>query len=627
MKSDCISDLTQNIKDFFKVNSYKPILDFVVEDIDLSDDVSSDKNRVDLKFSPHLIQPLQSAVIEQNKRKQVVVAFPEQMGKTLMQMCSILYNTTYQPNLQTLIIYPSQELSVQTSQTKFIPLFKKIKQFQSDLKKPFAIRGDRMKLSNSLIFFGGAGNKIVSRSCKMVVGDECAVWSQVQKNGLDNMQELKKRTRSYDQCLQLFVSTPSYKEDKFWNLFLSGSQGYYHLRCRNCNNLTMRSADLFNLQFESDYDQTAKQYYVKKGSCRLICPICKHEHTEEDREWMIDNGGYIHVFEQRITENPSFQCGVLASKLRVHNWENIAQKQLQCGKGSQLADFKNIDNSLRGLPYQQRNYKKVEQNTVTQHFFDIKNIKQEQIEAVYLIADTQDTFSVVGVFALDINNNSYLLDLKRVKYLTLTEDERLKIDKIHLEQGQPKEVTVLDLLNKEYFGIKPLYLLIDSRGHRTEEIKRFSQVQKNIVMYSGSNLKYDLFKKSDVAPKLFLFDAKKLQAEVIFKLYHHTDKKHGYLYLCNTLKQKDINQILACKPDNTKKNGNIYENWTFQDRVHDVFDVLKMYFGAVKLSLKIYSRQKFRHGKASVFQGTKTVDKKPKFVVSQGQNNLFTRRF
>lgn len=603
------------------------MIDFVKEDVDLSDDLSADRNKVDLSFSPYLIQPLKSSVIEPNKRKQVVIAFPEQMGKTLIQMCSILYNSTYQNNLQTLVIYPSQELAVETSNTKFIPLFRKIKQFESDLKKPFAIRGDRMRLSNSLIYWGGAGNKIVSRSCKLVVGDECAIWEEVQKNGLDNLEELKKRTRSYNECLQLFVSTPSYKENKFWQLFLQGSQGYYYLKCKGCGKLTLRSADLFNLQFESQFDQQSKSYFVKAGTCRLICPACKHEHEESEKEWMIDGGGYIHKFPDRVSENPSFQCGVLASKLKVHNWETIANKQLATGKGSELADYKNIDNSLRGLPYQQRNYKKTDENAITNHFFDTSKIKKEQIEAVYLIADTQDTFSVVGVFVLDINNNSYLIDLQRIKYLNLTETQRLDVDRQNQIDGKAKEITVFDLLNRQYYGVKPLMLLIDSKGHRTEQIKRFSKMQKNIVLYSGSNLKFDLFKKSEHHEKMFLFDAKKLQAETIFKLYSQTDKRNGYLFLTDKLTEKDINEILAVQADNTKKNGNQYENWTFGDRVHDVFDVLKMYFGAVKLSLKIFKKDSFKVGKNALIKEDLAVKKpniKPKLG---GSVNLFKRSF
>ena len=46
--------LSQKIINFFNVQDYKDILQFAVEDVDLSDDVSSDKNRVDLDNYPAL---------------------------------------------------------------------------------------------------------------------------------------------------------------------------------------------------------------------------------------------------------------------------------------------------------------------------------------------------------------------------------------------------------------------------------------------------------------------------------------------------------------------------------------------------------------------------------------------
>jgi hypothetical protein len=73
--------------------------------------------------------------------------------------------------MQAIITYPSLELAVETSTVKFIPLFKKIEQFKEEIEKPFAIRSDRLKLSNNLIYWQGAGTKIVSKSAKMVLGD------------------------------------------------------------------------------------------------------------------------------------------------------------------------------------------------------------------------------------------------------------------------------------------------------------------------------------------------------------------------------------------------------------------------------------------------------------------------
>jgi hypothetical protein len=40
---------------FFNVQDYKDILQFAVEDVNLSDDVSADKNNIDLVNYPYLV--------------------------------------------------------------------------------------------------------------------------------------------------------------------------------------------------------------------------------------------------------------------------------------------------------------------------------------------------------------------------------------------------------------------------------------------------------------------------------------------------------------------------------------------------------------------------------------------
>lgn len=72
---------------------------------------------------------------------------------------------------------------------------RKLKQFEEELDMPFAVRNDRLKLSNALIYWQGAGSKAVSRSCKLCIADEASIYET--PNNVDNLQELKKRTRSY----------------------------------------------------------------------------------------------------------------------------------------------------------------------------------------------------------------------------------------------------------------------------------------------------------------------------------------------------------------------------------------------------------------------------------------------
>jgi len=96
------------------------------------------------------------------------------------------------------------------------------------------------------------------------------------------------------------------------------------------------------------------------------------------------------------------------------------------------------------------------------------------------------------------------------------------------------------MINKEYFGLKPLCGFVDLRGHRSEEIKNFSRLQRNILLYGGTSLKYDKWKISENNPKLFLCDAKKFQADLIFKLYDKKDKSSNSVLLPENISDGDL---------------------------------------------------------------------------------------
>ena len=77
-------------------------------------------------------------------------------------------------------------------------------------------------------------------------------------------------------------------------------------------------------------------------------------------------------------------------------------------------------------------------------------------------------------------------------------------------------------------------------GHRTDEVKAFSRLQRNILLYAGTNLKFEKFKVSENIPKLFLCDSRKFQADLIFKLYFQKNRENSFLYLPETLTEQDI---------------------------------------------------------------------------------------
>ena len=136
-----------------------------------------------------------------------------------------------------------------------------------------------------------------------------------------NLRDLFKRTRSYNTCMEFCVCSPTTQNGHIWQEFLKGSQGYFTLRCQKCGKLTMRSCDIHNLQFESDYHEDLRTYIVKKGTERLVCPVCGFEHTEDMKEDMIRFGEYVHKIPELVSDKPSFQirssCVTCSSSIMV----------------------------------------------------------------------------------------------------------------------------------------------------------------------------------------------------------------------------------------------------------------------------------------------------------------------
>ena len=129
----------------------------------------------------------------------------------------------------------------------------------------------------------------------------------------------------------------------------------------------------------------------------------------------------------------------MASLLNVHAWGTIADIQLSAGKSATLEDYISFDNSLRGLPYQEREYRKQDETALKRHYYAPADLKPEEIEAVFMAADTQETFSPCAVFALTRKNNVYVLAIKRPRYMWLDDEERAVINAENKRNGKPPE--------------------------------------------------------------------------------------------------------------------------------------------------------------------------------------------
>lgn len=363
----------------------------------------------------------------------------------------------------------------------------------------------------------------------------------------------------------------------------------------------MRSCDIHNLQFESEYNEELRQYIVKPESIRLVCPYCKFEHTEDMKRDMNINGGYIHKIPSKLTEAPGYQIGALASQLPALSWTVIANAQLEAGKKSDIETQTTFDNSFRGLPFKRREVTKEDFEKLRVHCWSMSEEPSlENVEMVFMTADTQDDRSVVMICALDVNDNLYVIEAKEVEFLYLTDEQRSVIN----EKSEVPVETVEDMLNKEYLvkngvGIKPTFCIMDRQGHRTNDVEYFARHHSNVMMYQGTNLQSETWRMSENNNRLLLAAARKWQAHLIYYLYSQKKRGKNYLYFHPDIKDEVIKQIIAIKPDNSKKFGADPERWEAENGAqHDFFDTLKMAYLAADFAIKTMSRKRWRFCKA-----------------------------
>lgn len=238
----------------------------------------------------------------------------------------------------------------------------------------------------------------------------------------------------------------------------------------------------------------------------------------------------------------------------------------------------------------------------------------KNIEMLFLVADTQDLFSVVGIFGFDVNSNLYLIDSKRVEYLILTNEEREKINLTRkhesLENNLPYTPveTVEDMLHKQYLiedgvGITPTFALIDRQGHRTSEVQFFAERCLNVLMYQGAALQTSNWRVSDNNKRLILANAKCFQSILIYYLYSQKKRRENYLYFHPDINDDVLKEIVCVKPDNTKKFGDAPENWMPQGgATHDFFDVIKMAYVALDVAIQTFNYKRWRFGQASLIR-------------------------
>lgn len=588
-----IERLAESMRSFLEVTPYQPIVEWVETNIDFSLVPGAAFRRIDFEMYPHTREPISMWEFD-GKIRELTVCGIEQHGKTQIEVMGVLYTMVFKAG-KILCVYPSDQLAASVNQTKYEPLMKRIPQLARELSRPKSRRPTSYNFTNSAMIFYGAGRKVMSLDCFVRVLDET---DQHPKNGLrDSVEDSRKRARSFDESMLCNVCTPTTEDGPVWKAFLYGSRGYWTLRCQGCGELTMRSCDLNNLQFDKKYDEDLRSYRPVADSIRLYCPECGRAHVESEKFAMNRQGKYVHECPDLIDLRPSYQFGALCSLRPSTGWYRIAEQILKSGRASTAGEHAELDNSWKGLPYRQRTVSEEEIKDLRVHEWPAAP-DPAKIEFVFAVSDTQDTFSPTGIYAVDCRDNLYLLEYRNIPYLFLTAEDREEADRRRAAENLPPAETVEDAINREYLGIPVAFHVIDEKGHRTREVEAFLKRNRKSVAYCGVERSRDLYRPSQKKPRTYLVNASHFQEELIYHLYDHKNREEAYLYFVPGLPDAVLAEISAVKPDKSSKWGHLRANWTPGEAVHDAFDVLKMAYFGLDLAWRTLPRGRFRVGES-----------------------------
>ena len=476
---------------------------------------------LDLDRSPFLIEPIRAWDLDGvTGTREVTFCAPEQVGKTIIAYAGALWSCCNRPGT-VLIYYTSDDKARLANATKLKPLIRNIRELRPFLDLPNAETIREYRLGPASIFFGGAGARIASLTSRYNIADEIDDW--LKKPGVDPLADLRKRSRAFSPGFLLKICTPKGGESqsRIWKEFLRSSQGYWHLRCLGCGELTLRSCDIHNLKFELA-EKTDKGVHALPvpDSIRLVCPKCGFRHTETMKSEMILRGAYIHKYPDR-TLDLGFQVGLLASQFDSASWLEIAKAQSRAGKSGDEEAQRYFDNSVMGLPFKARKLDTGCERALRTH--QVAMPDPSAIRWRFLAADTQEDCYYYVVRGMDLHRNTYLLDCGK---LNTTDELRAAI------LGQ-------------YCGGPLLASIIDEGGHRQDEVRALANSLSRVYTYKGNTSIRAKWKLSEDYSRLLLGHAEHWRVALLQKMYAAARTEDSYWYTTEAMTDDYIRQLSA----------------------------------------------------------------------------------
>ena len=292
----------------------------------------------------------------------ITIMSSAQCGKTTALLTLMAYRMCEAP-ANMICAFNTDAQSMAFARTNFWPTMENIRVLKEVMPTRSTSRnlqksGDRLNRSvvfkDGIFLLIGPSNEsfLRSHSVKLAYGDEVSDW---QPGAIAN---LEARATTFADRKIFLCSTPlNYGEgkrgDEFHRHWLQGTQEVWSMQCLNCGELIPPSfRDVIKWDNKgSIIDDFEYNFGKVRATTRMVCPECKHSHTNTaaNVRKMNSGGAYVRTNSEADGTHRSFRFNKLSLPPTLSRWGDLAVRFLKSnreldlyGNEQPMADFLNL---------------------------------------------------------------------------------------------------------------------------------------------------------------------------------------------------------------------------------------------------------------------------------------------
>ena len=237
--------------------------------------------KLNLHRTPFLIEPLRQTMNSDTTLS--VMAFPVQVGKSLILKLLALYNIVNNPS-PILFLADTSANSEDFCDTSLTPMLKQNKVFNGLISTAAGANMKETKIftNGAILWNRGASNlkNLQRRSVKLLLADECWLYPQ------GHIEEAVKRTTRFlgDGGRAVLVSQAGEIQGEFANYYEQTNQQEYMWQCSHCKNKNRYNLEMVKWDISAVTEQGNIDFQGVQKSLKYVCPHCNTQYEPTKKQ-------------------------------------------------------------------------------------------------------------------------------------------------------------------------------------------------------------------------------------------------------------------------------------------------------------------------------------------------------